>query len=225
MFAVIQKNKVKALAGVTWIEVACIVAILVFLVSLAIPTFATYVRQSRAAEVQMNLRTIYDAEVSHFQKIASDQMLLTTGKGVFSWDRCTDDYNNGPLCYAFTYSHLGDTGIGIPPKGIKKTLSYHFPPPQSPQDASPFDWWKSFPTLGINLDAPTAFAFSVYPGVPELQDRCYRASDYWHWTFSVNAYGDLDGDNNYSTFTRVGYVGKNGEAQSGVGLYSNEPLE
>jgi hypothetical protein len=43
--------------------------------------------------------------------------------------------------------------------------------------------------------------------------------------FTAYAFGDLDGDSTYSTFSRVGSIDGNNEVRGGAGLYQVDELE
>jgi type IV pilus assembly protein PilA len=204
--------------GFTLIELICTLAIIVLLASVALPALAKYIRQIKITEAPLLLKNIYDMEVAHFNQLASDATR-------FSWEPCKDDVVNGPLCHAFTLTHIGDGAAGIPPRGIKKVLDFHYPKVDGSIDRNATDWRKSFPHLGLKFDTPSSFAFSVYPGAASVAGKCFRPEDYYHFSFTASAYGDLDGNGIFSTFSRLGYVNLNREVQGGERLYTYQPLE
>lgn len=212
--------------GFTLVELMCVVAIVALLSSIALPAFSKYIRQAKTVEAGGILRKIYDAEVSHFYRIQSFKT-NRSGVEVFSWGATScGDFTNGPLCYAFTYSAAYDPalGVGLGPRGRKVLLAYD-PPPGGTYDKNPNDWYKSLPTIGVTLDSPSYFAYTVNPGAVDVMSLCKNPGRFVYQSFRAEAYGDLDGDTVNSTFLRMGYIDTRGEVTGTPGLYSYEPLE
>lgn len=201
----------------------CVVAIIGILASVAIPAFGKYVRKAKSIETSFVLRQIYDAQVGHWHRLQSKTD--RGGNPVFNWSsNCSEDYTNGPLCRAFTYSTAYDPTTGTAPRGRKVSL-YYYPAAGVGFDPSPYDWYKSFHTLGVNLDSAAYYAYFVYNGAFEVAALCRDPAQFTRWTFTAYAYGDLDGDTSLSTFMRVGYVDRNGEVGGGGGIYSDNETE
>lgn len=205
----------------------CVVAIGGIVASVALPAFAKYVRQAKTTEASLILRNIYDAEISHFYRLSAGKI----GRGssalqVFTLNQSAScgNYTTGPLCYAFTYSTAYDSATGSAPRGKKTKLTF-YPAAGVGFDISPYDWYKSFHTLGVNLDSPSYFAYYVNLGAPDVASLCFNPARYTYYTFRAEAYGDLDGDGVQSTFSRMGYVDRNGEAGGTSGVYSFQSLE
>ena len=77
------------------------------------------------------------------------------------------------------------------------------------------DWSAAgWVALNFGTDAPVLFSYEAISSGVDLSAQ-----------FSAQAYGDLDGDNSLSTFSRVGDVDANGEILGGAGLYVENELE
>ena len=172
------------------------------------------------------LRKIYDAEIGHFYRLTAGKVARgASGAQVLSWDQAAScNFTTGPLCHAFTYSTAYDSTTGTAPRGRKVNLTF-YPVEGAGYDPNPFDWYKSFHTIGVNFDGPSYFAYYVNPGAVDVASLSFNPSRYTYYTFQAEARGDLDGDGILSTFMRLGYINRDGEASGTAGVYSYQELE
>jgi type II secretory pathway pseudopilin PulG len=201
----------------------CVVAISSLLASVAIPAFGKFIRESKTAEANTMLRTIYDAEAAHFLRITASRA-DRAGKEFFDWQGAACNFTTGPLCHAFTYSTAYDAATGMAPRGRKAILTF-YPAPGTGYDPVVYDWYKAFPTIGVTFDSASFFSYYSIPGAADVAAVCYNPGLFTYWTSRLEAHGDLDGDGIESTFMRIIYVDQNGEVSGGGGIYSANPLE
>ncbi len=83
------------------------------------------------------------------------------------------------------------------------------------RDPSQADWTNaSWEALNFSVSDPHFYAY-------QYDSQGTRVGS----TFTASAFGDLDGDSEYSTFVRVGTVEPGNEIRGGAGLYQQNQLE
>jgi len=74
------KSPHKMRCAFTLIELMIVVAIIGILAAVAIPAFQSYIKKSKTSEVYLNLRKIYDGEVTYYQEEYTDNSGNVIGK-------------------------------------------------------------------------------------------------------------------------------------------------
>ena len=224
-----NKKYNSGLRGFTLVELMCVVAIIGGLASTALPAFNNYLKRAKTIEALTALKSVYQAEVTYYYSLLDKANRI--GGMVFDPNAAScGNFTTGPLCHAFTYTHAYSStgGIGTPPPGGAKELLRLYPDPNgagASYDANPHDWFKSFPTIGVDFSSKSAFAYSVYLGVPEVAALTYIPTRFSYLSFHANAYGDLDADGVRSNFRRIGYIDKDREVVGGGGVFIDNGIE
>lgn len=171
------------LQGFTLVELMIVVVIMGLLAAIALPAFTRYVRKSKTAEAVHNVSKLVQAEVTSYERSQEGE-----------------------------YAHF----IAAPPTPDS-------PPTASKYPANP-EIWTSNPAwveLGFSLDQGHYYQYSADAlggfgvGVPQLLlgDLEEGGPQPLLFAFGVNAIGNLDGDESWSTFGRSGGFTDSGDLQ------------
>lgn len=194
----LTRMRVRTGKGFTLIELMIVIAIVGVLAAVAIPAYSRYVKKSKTSEALLNLRKIYDGEVTYFQDEQTSSAGVTLSKRfvycvpqpatkpgknkrLANWDdrgwpqiRFASD---GPVLYSYL--------VDVHPDPV---------PPQLPLPP-----WIPPHGLGIPPD--------LYAG------------------FVARAIGDQDEDGRRSEFQRFAGVKTGADIEGGAGVYTLDPDE
>ncbi len=188
--------------GFTLIELMIVVSILAVLASVALPAFAKYVRRAKTSEAILNLRKLFDGSVAYYEAGYTDRFGKAIkprfpGLGEFAVGPVP---GNNPCC--------GLQGDRCPPVGSSQAPASWEERWAAPQwqalmfSIDEYHWyWYEYTTTGIG---------------PGNEDGA---------RFTARAMGNLDCDDSFSTFERVGGVSDANAIVGGAGVYENNALE
>lgn len=188
--------------GFTLIELMIVVSILSILASAAIPAFIKYVRRAKTTEAVLNLRKLFDGSVIYYTMGYSDRF----GRGIEPRFPGLGEYAVGPV--PGTNPCCGKPGDKCPPAGAP---------------SAPDDW-----TARWNLDVWQALNFSIneyHYYWYEYETKGIGPGVASGARFTARAMGNLNCNDVYSTFERVGGVSDENEVIGGAAVYRINPLE
>ncbi len=195
-------SKSRATKGFTLIELMIVVTILSILASAAIPAFIKYVRRAKTTEAVLNLRKLFDGSVVYYNAGYSDRF----GRGIEPRFPGLGEYAVGPV--PGTNPCCGLTGDKCPPAGS----------PTAPQDWTArwnADMWQAL-NFSINEYHYYWYEYETKGVGPGLESGA---------RFTARAMGNLNCNDSYSTFERVGGVSNENEVIGGAAVYRINPLE
>ncbi len=123
----------KKINAFTLIELMIVVAIIGILAAVSIPVFSKYIKKSKTSETSLNLRKIFDGEVTFYQEEKTNQSGNVLAK-IFSWAPPTPAGAPGINKRPGNWNHLGWKQIKFAPD-------------------SPVQYVYSVATSGIGVDA------------------------------------------------------------------------
>ncbi|MBU0551801.1 pilin [Myxococcota bacterium] len=187
----------KQRSGFTLIELMIVVAIIGLLAAIAVPAFTKYIRRAKTTEATMNLRKMFDSSVAYYETDHSTRQ--------------------------------GDSVLPqfpIAPEGSALGPGAGHNPCCSPQgdkcDPTAFpDGWDHavWQALNFAVDDPHYFWYE-YQSAGFGADAAAGGA-----RFTARAMGNLNCNQVYSTFERVGGADPEGNVMGGGGIYKVRPLE
>jgi len=195
-----EERMMNAHKGFTLIELMVVVAVIGVLAAVAIPAYSRYVKKSKTAEALMNIRKIYDGEISTYQDERIDAAgLLTTKSFAFCMPQpATKPGRNKRLG---NWDDMGWPQVRFAADG---PVLYTYLVEIHPMPPAPFQFNRPgwIPEIGISPPANASAAFAA------------------------RAIGDQDEDGRPSEFMRIGIVNAvTGEIEGGAGVSMLDPEE
>jgi type IV pilus assembly protein PilA len=183
----------------TLLELMLVVSIIGILASVAVPAFSRYLKRAKTTEAYMNVRKIYDGQVTLYMEEHVDAAgALKTKKFAF-----LPPQPPWPPEEKRRFGNFEMPGWRMVKFSTDGPLLYSY-------------MCEVHPSGGTGLNLPGA------PVLPEMEE----APESVIAAFQVRAMGDIDGDRKYSVFERTGYVEREkGEVEGFPGIFTLDELE
>jgi len=205
-----------SIGGFTLVELMVVVAIIGILASIAIPTFGLFIRRSKTSEARIQIAKMFDGTSSYFaveRVVDAGVTLIGDGANVaeFATHRCpAPDPAGGEAELtppASVECHLGPSGRCIPSTAPSEAGYYHVSA-----------WDGNLVWAGLRFEIEQGHYFH-YNYVSQNATSGFGACQ-----FTAAAFGDLDGDGQFSTFARGGAADQQG-VNGSAGLLIERALE
>jgi type IV pilus assembly protein PilA len=204
-------------AGFTLVELMVVVGILGVLATIAIPTVGLYARRTKTSEARVQIAKMFDASTSYFNTDRVDRGDVDQiGAGGTIAGGATHRCPHPPA------SPTGGNAGMTPPLAIdcNDGPAGRCVPRVGGAAAGYYDisLWGAPMWDALNFSLETGHFFH-YDYVAENSNTGYGSCQ-----FTAQAFGDLDGDNTYSTFERMGAADVYG-VNAAAGLYIDLVVE
>jgi len=197
--------------GFTLIELMIVVAIIGILAAIAIPAFINYIKRSKTSEAPANLKSLFTGASGLYTTGSTAQGLIGRGAATA----------NNTRCYT---ANLSTMVLGGTESDQKHTLAWNPAPAELNEEG--------FVALNWHLSDPLYYRYEVLSGGMGgvainmfASVTCGDTSMVGDSIYTLQAFGDLDGDGTMSTFELAVGVDEGNQLYRNAEIFRNLELE